>query len=109
MKLVIVAALLFAACAAPRLRGALLPRRALAATPEAFRAPPDVAVLHYYGAGGWGVLWRGEYLLLAPYFSNHGMMRLALGGLQPDLAAIRRGFAGTPVAATKTILVGHGH
>ena len=49
------------------------------AGPTTSRPPADVAVMHYYGSGGWGIQWRGQYLLLAPYFSNHRRVRAHLG------------------------------
>jgi hypothetical protein len=68
-----------------------------------------VAVLHYYGAGGWGILWHDSYLLTAPYFSNHGYLASSVCEAVPDRDAIREGFANTPIDKTKVILVGHGH
>jgi hypothetical protein len=97
-----------------------VPAHVLPAKPGDFEVAPDVAVLHYYGAGGWGISWRGTYLLTAPYFSNHPLLSLAesrmsdwLKPLQqsvvPNVGAVRAGFAGTPVARTQAILIGHGH
>jgi hypothetical protein len=87
-----------------------VPSRALASRPEDFAAPAGVVVMHYYGAGGWGIKWRGQYLLLAPYFSNHDAPTLISGErIAPKGDAIRAGLAGTPVGDTTLILVGHGH
>jgi len=70
---------------------------------------PSDAVLHYYGVGGWGILWKGQYLLTAPYFSNHDLLASSICEAKPDEHAISRGFANTPYDRTKVILVGHGH
>lgn len=73
-----------------------------------FDAPDDVVVMHYYGVGGWGVQWRGRYLLLAPYFSNHGFLEIFVDR-PPNLEAIREGVVNTPFSRAELILVGHGH
>ena len=73
-----------------------------------FDVPDDVAALHYYGVGGWGIKWRGQYLLTAPYFSNHGFLGL-FGRNGPDLDALAKGVRNTPFADAGLILVGHGH
>jgi hypothetical protein len=95
------------------LKGQRVPKHVLTAKAADFEVPADVAVLHYYGSGGWGVQWRGNYLLLAPYFSNHDLSRFAdiFHGREivPNTDAVRTGFAGTPVAKTKAVVVGHGH
>jgi hypothetical protein len=95
--------------------GQAVPLRALPSQPADFNAPDGVAVLHYYGAGGWGIQWGRTYLLMAPYFSNHNLPSLLAARfsgyvpLVPDAQAIREGFAGTPVASTSAVLIGHGH
>jgi len=66
-------------------------------------------LLHYYGAGGWGIGWRGSYLLAAPYFSNHDALTAAGPKIVRNQPAIRDGFAGTPIGTTNVILIGHGH
>jgi hypothetical protein len=87
-----------------------VPQHALASHREDFDAPPGVVVMHYYGSGGWGVEWRGQYLLLAPYFSNHAAPVLVSGGdITPKIEAIRAGVANTPIDATTLVLIGHGH
>ena len=85
-----------------------VPDFALVADPDDFIVAEDVAALHYYGVGGWGVKWRGDYLLTAPYFSNHGFLSYyAKNG--PDLEAVRSGVRNTPFDEANMILVGHGH
>lgn len=94
------------------LRGQPVPATALAPSPADFEVPAGVAVLHYYGAGGWGIQWRGTYVLAAPYFSNHDLMALLaspLAKLVPKEAEVRAGLAGTPVGRTNVLLIGHGH
>jgi hypothetical protein len=90
-------------------RGQPIPAHGRAARRTDFDAPPDVVVLHYYGVGGWGILWKGSYLLTAPYFSNHGYLASSIGEEAPKQDAIDAGFAGTPYDETSVILVGHGH
>jgi len=88
--------------------GQRVPSHAFTADSENFDVADDVVALHYYGVGGWGVKWRGEYLLTAPYFSNHGLVGM-FGKRGPDTDAIRAGILNTPFAHAGMILVGHGH
>jgi len=85
-----------------------VPAYALEANPDDFAVPDDVIALHYYGVGGWGIKWRSEYLVTAPYFSNHGFLGL-YGKNAPDVEAIRNGVHNTPFSDAGLILVGHGH
>ena len=95
---------------ATEVRGQTLSERRFQPNPSDFNAPETVAVLHYYGAGGWGIRWRGSYLMTATYFSNHGIPTLLTNGsVRPDIERIRAGWEGTPAATTELILVGHGH
>ena len=88
--------------------GQKVPDHVLAANADNFNVADDVTALHYYGVGGWGVQWRGQYLLMAPYFSNHGFVGLFRKN-GPDLDAVRKGVNNTPFADAGLILVGHGH
>ncbi len=88
--------------------GQKVPDHVLEANTDDFRVADDVAALHYYGVGGWGVKWRGEYLLMAPYFSNHGFLGM-FGRNGPDLEAVKQGVRNTPFGDAGLILVGHGH
>ena len=109
------ALLLSASACAMAIQGQRLPDMALVARPADFEVPAGVAVLHYYGAGGWGIRWGQTYILAAPYFTNHSIARLAASkatsmvSITPDVAEVRAGFAGTPVQSTLAILIGHGH
>lgn len=85
-----------------------VPTHALVADADDFAVPDNIAALHYYGVGGWGIKWRGEYLLMAPYFSNHGFLGMFRKN-GPDLEAVRRGVRNTPFGDAGLILVGHGH
>ena len=85
-----------------------IPSYAIEATTEEFDVPGDTVVLHYYGVGGWGIRWRGRYLLTAPYFSNHGLARM-YDKRSPDLDAVTKGVRNTPFRDSGLILVGHGH
>ncbi len=91
-----------------QLAGQRVPAHVLEADPDAFNVADDVAVLHYYGVGGWGVQWRGEYLLMAPYFSNHGFLGF-YADQGPDIEAVIAGVNNTPFSEAGLILVGHGH
>ena len=88
--------------------GQPVPARRLVASDAEFAAAENEIVMHYYGVGGWGIQWRGEYLLLAPYFSLHKLPTL-LRRKSPDIELISRGIAGTPFTTTGLVLVGHGH
>jgi hypothetical protein len=96
------------------IHGQKVPEHVLKADPKNFEAPPGTVVMHYYGSGGWGILWRGTYVLAAPYFSNHSVTSL-LGSdmvdskIVPKPMEVRAGVEGTPIAQTKLMLIGHGH
>jgi hypothetical protein len=95
-------------------RGQKVPVRPFVANAADFTPEPGVAALHYYGAGGWGILWRGTYVVAAPYFSNHPLGSLLASStlrvpLKADLEAIEQGTVGTPIATTRMLLIGHGH
>jgi len=107
--LLLVATVALAGCR-HMVRGQVIPQAVLPADQAAFMpADPRVAVMHYYGTGGWGVLWKGNYLLAAPYFSNHNHWNSSFGKAVPSSKAIAAGFADTPFDRTSVILVGHGH
>ena len=103
-----VTALPLASSAEMLVGGQPVPARTLTATAGAFEAADDAVVMHYYGVGGWGIQWRGEYLLLAPYFTRYRIPAL-LRSNSPDLSAIRKGADGTPFKHAGLVLVGHGH
>jgi hypothetical protein len=96
-------------------RGQHLPEYAVRAHPADFDQIDGTAVLHYYGAGGWGIQWGNTYVLAAPYFSNYSLTRLLASHtadavkLSPDVEQIRAGVVNTPIARTSVILLGHGH
>lgn len=85
-----------------------------------FRQPPcplsarpepaaDGAVLRYLGASGLYVEWQGSALLMAPYFSNSGLLRVQFGRLSSDAEAVRRGLGGMDLSRVRAIAVGHSH
>jgi hypothetical protein len=91
---------LLGSCPTPRLevRGQLVPTRAAVTRPTDFQVGADVVAMHYYGAGGWLLKWRGQVLLLGPYFSNHAAPKVvSTQALRPLQAAIERGVAGSPI------------
>ncbi len=97
------------ACATD-IAGQRLPAHRFKPALDAFDTPDNVATLHYYGSGGWGILWRGVYIMTAPYFSNHPLSALLLNQLvPPQLDLIEAGFKNTPAKRAALILVGHGH
>ncbi len=65
--------------------------------------------MRYLGAGGLYVGWRGEAVLTGPFFSNPGVLRVGLGTMRIDEAAIRDGLAALPLARVGAILAGHSH
>ena len=69
--------------------------------------PDDHLVLHYYGNGGWGMLWRDTYVVTVPYFSHDGPFHLE--NIEPHRGDIGRGLANTPIDSTALLLAGHGH
>ena len=89
--------------------GQQIPRQVLKPDPKDFASDEGVAVLHYYGSGGWGIQWGGSYIVTAPYFSNHVIASLLTQNLSPDVDAIKDGVRGTPFKDAKVILIGHGH
>lgn len=91
------------------LHGQALPERAIVASAAEFDPKPDEVVLHYYGSGGWGILWRGAYIVAAPYFSNHSILDIAADTVAPKPDAARAGLQGTPFRAMTALLIGHGH
>lgn len=109
-SVVLLGTLLFLSSCRHMVRDQPLGTHVLPASAASFVPPDDRdAVLHYYGVGGWGILWKGQYLLTAPYFSNHDLLASSVCEAKPDEHAIARGFANTPYDRTKVILVGHGH
>jgi hypothetical protein len=72
-------------------------------------AADDQVVLRYLGAGGLYVEWQGSALLMAPFFSNPGVLRVQFGRLSSDAEAIRRGLDGTDTFRVAAIAAGHSH
>lgn len=68
----------------------------------------EVSVL-YLGAGGLYVGWRGEAVLMAPFFSNPGLLETGLSPMRWRWGAIGRGLEGVPLARVGAILAGHSH
>lgn len=86
-----------------------VPRYALTANQNDFSLAADEVAMHYYGAGGWGISWKDQYLLMAPYFSNHPLEDYGLTDSQAEVTAISAGVMNTPFSKAGLILVGHGH
>lgn len=74
-------------------------------------AKPAEAVLHYYGSGGWGIWWRGTYIVTAPYFSAADAFDVFFfeDAIKPNSGRVADGLARTPIAQTRLLLAGHGH
>lgn len=65
--------------------------------------------LQYLGTGG-NLLWRGRHgLLMAPLYSNPGLLRVILWHIYPDTALINRLHPRIPGLKVETLLVGHAH
>jgi L-ascorbate metabolism protein UlaG (beta-lactamase superfamily) len=65
--------------------------------------------IRYLGAGGLYVGWGDDSILLGPYFSNPGLLRVLLGRWKMDDYAIERGLYGVPVSKVEAIFAGHSH
>lgn len=70
---------------------------------------PDIVKVRYLGAGGVAIVWQGETILTAPFFSNYRLPRVLLGRLAPNREAIRKGMNGVPAAGARSILACHSH
>ncbi len=68
---------------------------------------PDGLHLEYLGVGGWLIRHGESALLTAPFFSNPGMLDVALGRIETDTALVDTFLP--PVEDVSAILVGHGH
>lgn len=77
--------------------------------PPADPAPESAVVLRYLGGGGLWVGWRGEAVLLSPFFSNPSLRRVAFGRNRPNAAAIARGLEGMPLGRVGALLFAHSH
>lgn len=71
--------------------------------------PEDRVVLRYLGAGGLFVGWRGRAVLLGPFFSNPGTLRVGLGRIRWREEVIDRALEPLPVERVGAILAGHSH
>lgn len=69
----------------------------------------DEAVLRYLGAGGLYIEWQGSALLMAPFFSNPGLLRAQFGRLSSDAEAVRYGLDGMDLSRVRAIAAGHSH
>lgn len=69
--------------------------------------------LHYLGAGGWLIDYRGSRVLTAPFFSNPRMAAVVGSGLSSDtvaiLDALQAALPGQDLTDVHAILVGHAH
>lgn len=85
-----------------------------------FRQPPcapgpqptaetEDVLLRYLGVSGVYIQWRGVALLTAPFFSRYSGRQVAVGSVDPDVAAIERGMAGLPGTPIRAVIVGHSH
>ncbi|MFW6175322.1 MAG: hypothetical protein ACOC7L_00730, partial [Acidobacteriota bacterium] len=61
------------------------------------------------GAGGLYVGWRGEGLLVGPFFSNPDLWEVVFGRIRWRRGEIVRGLRGTAPARVGAILAGHSH
>lgn len=72
-------------------------------------APDDRVALRYLGAGGLYVGWRGEAVLLGPFFSNPGVLRVGLGHVRWRRKTIEQALRPLQVERVGAILAGHAH
>jgi L-ascorbate metabolism protein UlaG (beta-lactamase superfamily) len=66
-------------------------------------------LIRYLGVGGVYVEWNDAAVMTAPFFSNHGTMKVAFGKIAWDIEAIREGLEGVPTDRVSAVLVGHTH
>lgn len=69
----------------------------------------DQVVLRYLGAGGLYLEWQKTALLMGPFFSNPGVLRVQFGRLASDAEAVRRGLEGVDTFRVGAIAAGHSH
>lgn len=72
-------------------------------------APADAVVVRYLGAAGLWVEWRGQAILLGPFFSNPGLVESGVRPMRWRRGAIRKGLEGMPMERVGAILAGHSH
>lgn len=72
-------------------------------------AAGEAVVVRYLGAGGLYVGWRGEGLLVGPFFSNPDLLEVAFGRIRWRRGAIARGLRGVSAGRVGAILAGHSH
>ncbi|HUP42841.1 MAG TPA: hypothetical protein VM599_06485 [Thermoanaerobaculia bacterium] len=72
-------------------------------------ATADKVVVRYLGAGGLYVEWRGQAILLGPFFSNPGKVEFLRGPIRFRWGSIRKGLEGMPMERVGAILAGHSH
>lgn len=94
---------------APRPPEAGVPWRGAAPASGPGTAAGEAVVLRYLGAGGLYVGWRGEGLLVGPFFSNPDLLEVVFGRLRWRRGEIARGLRGVPTGRVGAILAGHSH
>jgi hypothetical protein len=77
--------------------------------PSALPAGKEAVEVRYLGAAGLYLRWGDDAILLGPYFSNPGVLRVGLGRWRTDRLAVERGLAGLPISAVEAIFAGHSH
>jgi hypothetical protein len=70
---------------------------------------PDDVLIRYLGAAGLYLEWRGEALMVGPFFSNPGLVDVGLGRLRVRRGDVVRGLRGLSMGRVGAILVGHSH
>jgi hypothetical protein len=69
----------------------------------------DHVALRYLGGGGLYIEWQGTALLMSPFFSNPGALRVQFGHLSSDTEAVRRGLEAMDLTRVHAIAAGHSH
>jgi L-ascorbate metabolism protein UlaG (beta-lactamase superfamily) len=83
----------------------VIPERFRPLASRAAAAPEgDELSVRWLGTAGYDLLYRGTHLLLDPFLTRPGLLRVALGRLEPDLLAIERHLRGAHFIAC-----GHSH
>ena len=73
-------------------------------------APANAVAVRYLGSGGAAIAWRGDTILLGPYFSHAGSLITAqFGHVHFDQKRIAGGLADVDTANVRAIITGHSH
>jgi len=70
---------------------------------------PDAVDLRYTGSGGIYIGWKGNAILLGPFFSNPGLVAAQFSNLHHDMDRIQQHMQALTGVPIRAILTGHAH